>query len=74
MNIIPGNSNVCRRLCPLVGLLLERELTASLGIAVLERRRLEQVKQERSVTPDAETEVRLFVARHHSCQLYQTSR
>ena len=41
-------------LCDTVGLLLERELTASPGIAVLERRRLEQVTQERSVAPDAE--------------------
>jgi len=41
-------------ICDSVGLLLERELTASPGIAVLERRRLEQVNQERSVAPDAE--------------------
>ena len=41
-------------LCDAVGLLLERELTASPGIAVLERRRLEQVTKERSVAPDAE--------------------
>ena len=41
-------------LCDSVGLLLERELTASPGIAVLERRRLEQVNKERSVAPDAE--------------------
>ena len=41
-------------LCDTVGLLLERELTASSGIAVLERRRLEQVTKERSVAPDAE--------------------
>jgi hypothetical protein len=41
-------------ICDSVGLLLERELTASPGIAVLERRRLEQVNQERSVVPDAE--------------------
>jgi hypothetical protein len=41
-------------LCDTVGLLLERELTASPGIAVLERRRLEQVTQERAVAPDAE--------------------
>lgn len=41
-------------LCDTVGLLLERELTASPGIAVLERRRLEQVTKERSVAPDAE--------------------
>ena len=41
-------------LCDTVGLLLERELTASPGIAVLERRRLEQVTRERSVAPDAQ--------------------
>ena len=41
-------------LCDSVGLLLERELTASPGIAVLERRRLEQVTKERAVAPDAE--------------------
>ena len=41
-------------ICDSVGLLLERELTASPGIAVLERRRLEQVNKERSVAPDAE--------------------
>jgi hypothetical protein len=41
-------------LCDSVGLLLERELTASPGIAVLERRRLEQVNKERGVAPDAE--------------------
>jgi hypothetical protein len=41
-------------ICDSVGLLLERELTASPGIAVLERRRLEQVNQERSVAPSAE--------------------
>ena len=41
-------------ICDSVGLLLERELTASTGIAVLERRRLEQVNQERGVAPDAE--------------------
>ena len=41
-------------LCDTVGLLLERELTASPGIAVLERRRLEQVTKERSVARDAE--------------------
>ena len=41
-------------LCDSVGLLLERELTASPGIAVLERRRLEQVSKERSLPTDAE--------------------
>jgi hypothetical protein len=41
-------------ICDSVGLLLERELTASPGIAVLERRRLEQINKERSVAPDAE--------------------
>jgi hypothetical protein len=41
-------------LCDVVGLLLERELTASPGIAVLERRRLEQVTTERAVAPEAE--------------------
>jgi len=41
-------------ICDSVGLLLERELTASPGLAVLERRRLEQVNQERSTAPDAE--------------------
>src|SRR5438552_14733450 len=41
-------------LCDSVGLLLERELTASPGIAVLERRRLEQVNKERSLPTDAE--------------------
>jgi hypothetical protein len=41
-------------ICDSVGLLLERELTASPGIAVLERRRLEQVNKERSVAPDKE--------------------
>lgn len=41
-------------ICDSVGLLLERELTASPGIAVLERRRLEQVNKERGVAPDAE--------------------
>jgi hypothetical protein len=41
-------------LCDSVGLLLERELTASPGIAVLERRRLEQVNKERSLAPRAE--------------------
>ena len=41
-------------LCDSVGLLLERELTASPGIAVLERRRLEQVNKERSLHPDEE--------------------
>jgi hypothetical protein len=41
-------------LCDTVGLLLERELTASPGIAVLERRRLEQVNKERGLGADAE--------------------
>jgi hypothetical protein len=41
-------------LCDSVGLLLERELTASPGIAVLERRRLEQISKERSMPLDAE--------------------
>ena len=41
-------------LCDSVGLLLERELTASPGIAVLERRRLEQVNKERSLAPRTE--------------------
>ena len=41
-------------ICDSVGLLLERELTASPGIAVLERRRLEQVNKERGTAPDAE--------------------
>src|SRR5436190_1534847 len=41
-------------LCDSVGLLLERELTASPGIAVLERRRLEQVNKERNLPTDAE--------------------
>jgi len=41
-------------LCDTVGLLLEHALTASPGIAVLERRRLEQVTRERGVAPDAE--------------------
>ena len=41
-------------ICDSVGLLLERELTASPGIAVLERRRLEQVNQESGAAPDAE--------------------
>ena len=41
-------------LCDTVGLLLERELTASPGIAVLERRRLEQINKERDLTLDAE--------------------
>ena len=41
-------------LCDSVGLLLERELTASPGIAVLERRRLEQVNKERSLPTDVE--------------------
>jgi hypothetical protein len=39
-------------LCDSVGLLLERELTKSPGIAVLERRRLEQVSKERSLVPE----------------------
>jgi len=41
-------------LCDSVGLLLERELTASPGIAVLERRRLEQVNKERSLPTNAD--------------------
>ena len=41
-------------LCDTVGLLLERELTASSGIAVLERRRLEQVNRERTLPTDVE--------------------
>ncbi len=41
-------------LCDAVGLLLERELTASPGIAVLERRRLEQVNLERSLAGGAD--------------------
>ena len=41
-------------LCDSVGLLLERELTASPGIAVLERRRLEQVTRERALPTDVE--------------------
>jgi hypothetical protein len=41
-------------LCDSVGLLLERELTASPGIAVLERRRLEQVNKERGLPTSAE--------------------
>ena len=41
-------------ICDSVGLLLERELTASPGIAVLERRRLEQVNKERGTAPDVE--------------------
>jgi hypothetical protein len=41
-------------LCDSVGLLLERELTASPGIAVLERRRLEHLNRERSLPTAAE--------------------
>jgi hypothetical protein len=41
-------------LCDSVGLLLERALTASPGIAVLERRRLEQVNKERGLPTDVE--------------------
>ena len=41
-------------LCDSVGRLLESELTASPGIAVLERRRLEQVNKERSLTAGAD--------------------
>ena len=39
--------------CDSVGLLLDRRLTASLNCAVLERQRLDQVNQERSVAPGA---------------------
>jgi hypothetical protein len=46
-------------LCDSVGLLLERELTASPGIAVLERRRLEQVNRERAL-PGARQEPSLL--------------
>jgi hypothetical protein len=40
-------------LCDSVGLLLERELVSSPGIAILERRRLEQINKERRTAPDA---------------------
>ncbi len=40
-------------LCDSVGMLLERDLIASPGMAVLERRRLEQVNKERALPTDA---------------------
>ena len=40
-------------LCDSVGQLLERELIASPGVALLERRRLEQVNKERALPTDA---------------------
>ena len=40
-------------LCDSVGMLLERELIASPGVALLERRRLEQVNKERTLPTDA---------------------
>jgi WD40 repeat protein len=40
-------------LCDSVGMLLERSLLASPGVAVLERRRLEQVNKERTLPTDA---------------------
>jgi len=43
-------------LCDSVGMLLERELIAAPGLAVLERRRLEQVNKERTLAPNAALE------------------
>ncbi len=40
-------------LCDSVGMLLERDLISSPGVAVLERRRLEQVNKERTLPTDA---------------------